>query len=398
MEPQVYPEVKTHSRSKDVLAPYDVTAWTLPYLMGVRCVRLDKPIKLELHSADTVYARPHGFLIPISETAEWAFSARQNDSYAVVARFLRQEKPVRQLLQAAGDIRGMHLDAGTFLVTLSRKEVVESRILETVRAEALSPPERESGRRPRERSLTLPRIGIYQSWIPSEDEGWTRFVLDAFDFPYKVLHNADIQAGDLNLTYDVVLFPDQDPEEIVEGRTAGGDSIPPVPEFAGGVGQKGVRALRKFVQEGGTLMAFGDAVGFAIHDLRAPCSDAAERLSRDVFSTPGTLLRAEVNTSHPLGFGMPDTTMVFRTEDPVLTFSRGRSARGAAVVRYDAGPDLVASGWARGAELLSRKGALIEIESGKGSFVLFGFRPQFRGQTHGTYRLILNTLLDAGAD
>ena len=391
MEPQIYPEVKTHAGSKDILAPYDVTAWTLPYLMGVRSQRINTPVGLALVQAQS----PDRAL---AETDQWTFSPHENDSYIAIARVLRQQKPVRQLL-AASEIQGARMEAGSFLIEMPRQEL--NAIIEGLKVEPRSVTfrsTRESSARSRDRSLALPRVGIYQSWVPNEDEGWTRFMLDDFDVPYTVLHNAEIQAGDLNRTYDVVLFPDQDREEIVEGRTAGSDSIPPVPEFAGGVGEKGVRALREFVQKGGTLMAFGDAVDFAIHDLRAPCGDAAAGLSRDKFSTPGTLVRTKVNTSHPLGFGMPETAMVFRTQDPVLTASRGRNARTAAVVTYDSGPNLVASGWARGAELLHRKGALVEAESGKGAFVLFGFRPQFRGQTHGTYKLILNALFDAGAE
>jgi len=146
------------------------------------------------------------------------------------------------------------------------------------------------------------------------------------------------------------------------------------------------------------VIALGDASSFAIDDLRAPCRDVAESLSRDEFSTPGTLLRVSVNPTHPLSYGMPKDAIVYRTDDPVLAFPSGRSPKGTIVLRYEEGARAIASGWARGAETLYGKAALVETPIGKGTIVLFGFRPQYRGQTHGTYRLLFNALLDSAAE
>ena len=393
LEPQSYPEVK--SGGTDVLAPYDVTAWTLPYLMGVTCRRIDTPIDARLEDA-----QPWTHLWSDPGPATWTFSPRENDAYALVARLLGQGRTVRQLTADALGTNGVLLPAGTFLTDAPGAEILAALKGRDVAFVEQEPRTKPFSRPHRERALRLPRVGIYQSWLAPTDEGWTRFVLEGFGFPYSVLHNQDIQAGQLRNRFDALVLPDQTRDEILYGRRAAesDDTSPTVPEFTGGLEASGRDALREFLHDGGTVIALGDASSFAIDDLRAPCRDVAETLSRDEFSTPGTLLRVSVNPTHPLSYGMPKDAIVYRTDDPVLAFPSGRSPKGTIVLRYEEGARAIASGWARGAETLYGKAALVETPIGKGTIVLFGFRPQYRGQTHGTYRLLFNALLDSAAE
>jgi len=384
MEPKSYEELKAGD-----FEFYDVTAWTLPYLMGVKYNRIDVPMTSPLRPASVRNKR--AVIEPLPTSRIWTLSAQENNAYLVVARLLKDGHKVWQLTENTA-----RLPAGTFLTDESPdvSGSWETTYLERF-GQDISPI-----KAPHQRTLRLPRIGIYQSWLAESDEGWTRFVLDQFEFPYTVLHNQDIQSGRLRQRFDAILLPDQSQDEILDGhpRAKSDDTPPTVPEFRGGVDAKGREALRQFLHEGGTVIALGDASSFAIHDLRAPVRDLTETLSSDRLSTPGTILRVSVNPTHSLAYGMPGEAFVYRTNDPVLAFPAGRSPQGTIVARFEQGPKTVASGWARGAETLYGKGALVETSVGKGTIVLFGFRPQYRGQTLGTYRLLMNALLNSAAE
>jgi len=388
MEPQSYPQMKA-----DEAGFYDVTAWTLPYLMGVTCLRVDVPITEQLEPALVLLHN----MSPVPGSETWTFSPRENAAYTAVMRLLKSGRTVRQLTEEAVASDGTRLETGTFVAGAPGTEIAAALRDLDVQHASLEP---HFAKAPRQRTLRLPRIGIYQSWLAPSDEGWTRFVLDGFGFPYSTLHNQDIQAGQLRTRFDAIVLPDQDRDEILNGRRAAtsDDTSPTVPEFTGGLESRGRDALREFLHAGGTVIALGASSSFAIHDLRAPVRDLAETVSRDEFSTPGTILRVRVNRTHPLAYGMPNDAFVYRTNDPVLAFPAGRTPQGTIVARYEEGSQVVASGWARKPETFYGKAALVETNAGKGTIVLFGFRPQYRGQTHGTYRLLFNALLDSAAE
>jgi hypothetical protein len=251
------------------------------------------------------------------------------------------------------------------------------------------------------RTVKQPQIGIYQSYLASMDEGWTRYVLDDFEFPVTVLHDKEIQGGRLS-RYDAIILPDLNRTQLVEGKRSNqpGRYEEPRPEpYAGGLGEEGVKALEKYVREGGTLITFGNAAELAIEDLSIPVQNVTRRLSRKEFSTPGTLLRVSVDNEHPLGFGMPAEAMIYHKTDPVLgTRLPGPGSQRAVIARFLERDEVVASGWAAGLKHLERKAALVEVSLGEGKVVLFAFRPQHRAQTHGTYRMLFNALLNSAAN
>jgi hypothetical protein len=251
------------------------------------------------------------------------------------------------------------------------------------------------------RSLHAPRVGIYQSWLAPMDEGWTRYVLDAFEFPVTVLHDADIQNGSLARSFDAVILPDMDRTQIVEGKRSDGPGRYEEPRpkpYNGGLGAKGIQALDTFVRQGGTLVTLGNAAELAIRDLNIPVQNVTQDVARKDFSTPGAILRVDVDTRHPLGYGMPGRALVYHTTDPVLgTQLPGPGSERSVIARYIGGDGVVASGWAAGTRHLERKAALVEATAGDGKVVLFAFRPQHRAQTHGTYRMLFNALFDAAA-
>jgi hypothetical protein len=409
MEPQVYPEVRVGPGSDEIYRPYDVTAWTLPYLLGVNTFELKSPGVPALERIEN--PEMTGPTIVEGTGTHWALSPAENDAYTAVLRLLERGDEVLQVRSSftAGRTRW---PAGTFLTEAPREHLEEALTGLRVTVHSVSKPTQLAASTPTMiqaeglttypyRVLHTPRIGIYQSYLASMDEGWTRYVLDDFEFPKTALHNKDIQNGNLS-RYDVIILPDMNRTQLVEGKwsTQPGRFEEPRPKpYGGGLDKNGVEALEGFVRLGGTLITFGNASELAIEDLNIPVRNLTGHLPRKDFSTPGTLLRVTLDTEHPLGYGMPDEAVVYHTTNPVLgTRLPSPGSQRAVVARFMDNDEVLASGWAEGIRHLERKAALVEVSLGKGKVVLFAFRPQHRAQTHGTYRLIFNAMFNSSAN
>lgn len=242
-----------------------------------------------------------------------------------------------------------------------------------------------------------PRIAIYNPWGGSLDEGWTRWLLDQYGFAPKSLHPQEVRAGLTN--YDVFILPDIDKDEIAAGRRAGGESsmryndeLPP--EYRGAMEKEGAEALKKFVDNGGTLIAFNGSCDYVIDNFNIPVRNALARVSSNDFSVPGSLVRVKVNTDHPVTADMPPESAVF-VDKPVAfetTAPGGEMQRWVLATYPEDSRDVLLSGWISGEERLTRKAAAVAMTYGKGRIVLFGFRPQQRGQTHAAFPMLFDAL------
>jgi hypothetical protein len=238
-------------------------------------------------------------------------------------------------------------------------------------------------------AIKAPRIGMYSPWTGGNmDEGWTRWVLEQYGFTSTTLHNAEMRAGKLRDTYDVVILPDQAPRSIVEG--ASGQNVRP--EYRGGIGEDGVKALRDFVAQGGTLVTLGAACDLAIEHFAIPVKDLKIGLTRDQHFAPGTILKIEVDTAHPLGFGMEAESYGFYNNSPFFSLVEGFSSQKLSVVARYPNTGIVASGWLKGEEYMAGRAAVVDVETSPGRIVLFGLRPQHRAQTHATFPMLFNAL------
>src|SRR2546423_329859 len=243
------------------------------------------------------------------------------------------------------------------------------------------------------------RLAVYKSHIPSIDEGWTRWVLEnhpaSEQFPHTAIEYAsvednEIRAGNLIAKYNAIVIPDQSPRAILEGYRKG--SMPE--ELTGGLGKEGVKALREFVEQGGTLVALNQASDFAVEQLGLPLRDVTAGLKRTEFYCPGSILRTVLDTSQPIAKGMPKESIAWVEDSPVFEIKDEKEAAGRVrvVARYpEAGTPLL-SGWLLGAERIRGKAALVDVSLGKGHVYLFGFRPQYRGQSLATYPLFFNAV------
>jgi hypothetical protein len=259
-------------------------------------------------------------------------------------------------------------------------------------------------------------IALYKSHIPVMDEGWTRFILDRrldrLCIRYSSLKDETIKAGNLQpdafikdstilqyrkpvpvkSNYGTIIFPDQSPNQILNGYAKG--AMPD--EYTGGIGAEGVANLRKFVEAGGTLVFLNRASNFAIEQFNLPVKDVTRGVNRKDFYIPGSILRTELDTAHPIAKGMPKDSIAWFEDSPafeIQTDPLALSNNFKIIARYPSNPkDILLSGWALGAERLAGKAALVEFSIGKGKIVLFGFRPQYRGQSLATFPLLFNAI------
>lgn len=251
----------------------------------------------------------------------------------------------------------------------------------------------------RDFNMAVPTKMLYKSHIASMDEGWTRWILETFKgrfqnspFKHQSVFDADIRAGNLIAKTDTIIFPDQSARQILNGYPKG--SMPD--EYTGGIGQEGVENLKKFVEAGGTLIFFNESSRFAVEQFKLPVKDVTNGLKRSEFFIPGTILRTELDTTHPIAKGMPKESIAWFEDSPVFEIQTDPLAltnNFKIIARYPSNPkDILLSGWALGVEKLAGKAALVEFTVGKGKIILFGFRPQYRGQSLATFPLIFNAV------
>jgi hypothetical protein len=243
------------------------------------------------------------------------------------------------------------------------------------------------------------RLGMYKPWVASMDEGWTRWVLEQYEFPLKSITTKDIKERKLGSDYDVIIIPDVSKEVIVEGKRKPEEGemkyfVDMPPEYSGGIGKDGVKNLKEFVEQGGTLIAMASACDFVIDEFNVPVMNVLSRARSEEFNCPGSLLRMYIDASHPVGYGMPpevpgfvNQRIAFQTTPPAPEMKRW------VLAWYpNESEDILMSGWILGAEKLQRKAAAIAMTYSKGKIVLLGFRVQQRAQTEVTFKLLFNAI------
>jgi hypothetical protein len=218
------------------------------------------------------------------------------------------------------------------------------------------------------------------------DEGWTRWVFDQWKVPYVSVVDSVVQNGGLKQRFDVIVLPDQSPRGLSEGLPSRYPA-----RYAGGLGLEGAQSLRQFVLDGGTLVALNDASRFAIQSLLLPVRNVLEAVTNEDFYAPGSLFRLELEPDHPVTRNMPPNTAAWFEEGPAFEILDTTVVK--VVARYPSEADRVLlSGWVLGPERVAGKAALLEVKQGQGRVLLFGFRPQYRGQSQATFPLLFNSL------
>jgi len=352
MEPQKYPELRT-APGGPVRRPYDLAGWTLPYQMGVATVRVDTPFEAQAARVDKV------------EMPAPALDLKQNSAFLAVAAALREGREVFVSPEGA--------------LTLERPAAGWQ--------------------------WKRPRTALYAPHTANMDAGWTQWLLDQFEVPYELVQNEQVRAGGLREKYDVIVLAQQAMASILHGtpevtKLRTGETVRQRPEFAGGIGLEGARELEEFVRRGGTLIAFDSATELPLTlfplDVRPGLRPGAQAEQGGWFC-PGSILRMTAETKHPVAFGMPAEHFATSTGGQYFEIEESAAARRPQVIVRYAQKNLLASGWLSGERIVAGKAAVVEAPLGEGRVILFGFRPQFRGQTFGTFRLVLNAIYTSAA-
>jgi hypothetical protein len=231
--------------------------------------------------------------------------------------------------------------------------------------------------------IRRPRVGVFQPWTASMDEGWTRWVLEQYGIEYSTLHVGALKVP-LAGRVDVLILAD-DARVPIEGQEGGRGRTRAAlrPEYAERLSADDVASLETFVRSGGTLVCLNHASAFAIQALTLPVRNVVAGLRPEEFFLHGSIVAVKTDPHSPIMAGMPATAPVFADNSPVFELQDGFTGR-------------VLSGYLIGEQYLNGKAAAVDVTLGAGHVVLLGFRPEWRGQSFGTFKVLFNAALLAG--
>jgi hypothetical protein len=366
------------------LRPYDLATHTMNEFMGVRVDPVDEAVEGNFNIIKNKFNMTGKVE---SETKMYVLDGRINNSYWAVNLLL--DKSVR-IMRA--DKKTSQFNPGDFIVTEGSETLLHD-VAELTGVDFKScSGELTQGIH----ELKQLRIGLYQRYYGGNmDEGWTRLVFENFGFPFNRVKDAEIMKGNLNKNYDVFIFP-SDSSAVIKGELTERyrryySGYPP--EYRSGIGEKGVEEIKSFVKNGGTLVTFGGACGFAIEEFNLNVRDAISNIDSKEFFCPGSTLKVNFNNQNPLAYGMPSEGLVLFYSSPAFEIIPGNNNEDySVIVRYKK-KNLLRSGWLIGEKHLSEKAGMISAKYGQGQIVLIGFRTQNRCQTDGTFKLLFNTIL-----
>ncbi|MEQ9415154.1 MAG: peptidase M14 [Cyclobacteriaceae bacterium] len=395
MEKQNYPDLYQYPGGPPI-APYDLTGWTLPMSMGVNVDRVTQSFTAKTKKLNGEIKMPAGN-IDGKASYGFAMSSKENLSATVINRLQKAGEKI-SIAQASFTDGKSSFEKGTFIIEKgSQTQNTINELSKELGVSITGLAAKPSNIKP----MKKVKVGIYKSWDASIDEGWTRWVLEQFEFDLDTLHNADIQGKDLS-KYTAIIFPSQSPEEIMNGHRPGTMPEP----YVGGLGLNGLVSINDYVSNGGVLIMFDEACDLAIDELNLPVKNSVRGLSSSQFFIPGSIIRMKVNTDDPLAYVMKaEASASYSRSRAFETITPSRKAEGGneliklplprpdvKVVANYASSDLLMSGWALNPNRIKNKGAMMNVAHGNGNVILFGFRPQFRGQSRNTYKLIFNSI------
>jgi hypothetical protein len=367
--------------------PYDVTGWTLPAQMGVDVRVVEKPFEPPVMSrlTNTAIVPPRATVWGDRKPGYYLVEAR-GTAGAIAANRLLGAKIAASWLNAPVDVNGFHYAPGSIVVAAGK---ATPPVLSQIATQLGLRVDGLKGKPPAAaRALSRARVAVYQPRGENTDAGWTRWVLEQYEFPVVSITNADVVSGNLRARFEAIVLPSVAAETLIRGLSA--DVVPP--EYAGGLEGDGVRSLEAFVRAGGTLICLDQSGAFAIDALKLPVKNVAARVPREQFYSPGSILRIDADSAQPLAYGMPEHTAGFFASSSAYEASPNAGVQTA--VRY-AQKDLLVSGWLQGDSVIAGRSAVVQVPLGTGTIVLLGFPVQHRGQSIATFRLLFNAIFSA---
>jgi hypothetical protein len=435
---QKYPDLRQYPGGPP-LRPYDAAGWTLPLQMGVKCGYAPAPLTNEMRAGMKLLGpKPDPRLKPapynmavVNDPATFdsasgigfdsnpaaaaivpppgrisgsgpmlAVDPGQNNAYRAINRAWKQGADV-QYTAASPDAKARFLIGG--LSEAVQRELVLSLALTAERTGAAGVP------------IKKPRIGLFQPWTGSIDEGWTRWIIEQYGFEYLSLHPEDFHAS-LREKVDVIILPEDARIAVASGGGRGSDTAgrgmgaAPAgaaqtggrgagasqrvrPEYAYALTPEDLQGFEQFIRGGGTLVCFNSAYRFAMQQFKLPVKNAVEGLKPEEFYLRGSIVEVSADTTHPVMAGMPDKAAIFVDGSPIFETLEG--FKGKVLAKYQETGTPLLSGYLIGEKYLQGKAAALDVELDRGHIILLGFRPQWRGQTFGTFRIVFNSAIYA---
>ncbi len=405
--------------------PYDMAGWTLAYQMAVQFDRVLDGFDGPFDSIKGPLPPPRARVYDAEGAVGFFLGTRTNDSFRALNRLLQAGEQV-QRLQEPFLVQGATHPAGMFFIPRkpATLPLLERIALELGTRFVGSPvaPGKEAV------ALKSVRIGLWDRYGGSMPSGWTRWLLERFEFPFELVFAPELDKGGLREKFDVLIFPDgaipggagQTAKRLRDSSDSGGDqpasergssaepSEQALPELYRGrrgnvTTTKTVPQLRKFLESGGTILTIGSSTSLGQHlglpfanHLVTTDADGKERpLPREKFYVPASVLRMHVHSSNPLAWGLAEEIDVIFAASPTFRFPNGADSNGLRRVAWFDSKKPLRSGWAWGQEHLEGGIAIAEAQVGKGKLVLFGPQILFRGQPHGTFKFLFNGIVGA---
>jgi len=385
LEVQHYPDLRRWKGGPPI-PPYDMVGHTLGYQLGVRTVQINEPFTADLEPVAEIKPPP-GKLTGTHRPSWYLFRHESNAAFKLMNELLKKGIAITWS-DSSFKMGERDFPAGTVIVPaadnldrdwLARKA---GEFSVDVTGVAGHPP---AG------GMKIPphpvKLALYKPWVPSIDEGWTRFILEEYGFKYESLTNERINRGKLRDSFDVILFPDIGRQTILEGFSKG--EVPA--RYAGGLKGKGEKAIRDFVLAGGTAIAISHSSSFLMKALRLPVKNCLAGLKSGEFFCPGSILLSRFDTGSPIAYGMPEKAAVFFRRSPAFIPRLDPEKKLQVIGKYP-DVDLLMSGWVLGQEHLGRRANLVKIDVGNGSVILIGFNVQHRAQFRSTYKILFNSI------
>jgi hypothetical protein len=414
---QRYPDLRQYPGGPPE-RPYDAAGWSLPLQMGVSVVIVTTPLDEDVRrTLKLIGAPPAAGVRPSAYAAALDRDAAPFDSLpgagfntdpaaaAIVppAGRLTGSGPVlvldpaenntfRALNRAWAQGATVQMANGRYAIS-GLNEVAQANLVTSL---ALRASGAASVAGQSIRSVKKPRIGLYQPWTGSMDEGWSRWVLEQYGFPIVTLHPEDFKSP-LAQKVDVVIIAD-DARVPVEGAQGGGRGgrgggrgVTIRPEYAYQLTPADLQSFEQFIRGGGTLVCLSSASTFAIQQFKLPVRNVVAGLRPEEFFLRGSIVEVTPDRAHPVMAGMPEKAAVFVDGSPVFETLDG--FKGAVLAKYqDAGSPLL-SGYLIGEKYLQGKAAALDVQLDAGHVILLGFRPEWRGQPFGTFKVLFNAAL-----
>ncbi len=398
MEKQHYP-VRHYTPNGKIIKPYDITSWSLPLHRGVKSFEIEKRIP-SLESSIDLVKFPFVLKNKIPDNYNFAlFSVNNNESYK--AAFLAKKLGLKVLrLNKNLKYDNRCFKKGSFIIKGDIWKIIGKLTVAPVFVEGKIKYSADK--------FIIPRIALVETFFHDMDAGWTRFIFDTYFIPYKVIHPRDFSKTDFEKNFDIVIFPDANSQVIMSGKYGkeGHYYIPSYPpEYTKGIGKKGLSKIVKFINDGGTVISWGQSTKLFLSTLsfkygkdkteqfNLPVSDISSGLRNRGLYCPGSLVNIKLLENHPLTLGMEKEIGVFFRGRPVFATRVPSFDMDRRVIGYFPQRNILKSGYCENCNLLENHSILVWLKKNRGQLIMLGFNPQFRASTPVSYKLIFNSIL-----